>query len=111
MRTTFVPRAAILLVGLSLLIAGCQTRGNLAKTCEPPLERIPVPAGAATAVYFDLMGNPLGGMPGSMQARGEDMTGTSKLEMCATPLQGPGTCPVGWCPMVILGTTYCFRCS
>jgi hypothetical protein len=112
MKTTLVPRLAILLAGLSLLTAGCQTRGMLAESCPPPGQLVPVPAGAATAVYFDMSGNPLGTMPGSMRGVAEDMRGTSDNQMCATPLEtGPGTCPIGWCPMVILGTAYCFRCS
>lgn len=66
-----------------------------------------VPAGAVTAVYFDINMQPVG-------AAAEDLEGTVDKKMCPTPpVGGPGGCSPKppWCVVPINGKNYCLRCQ
>jgi hypothetical protein len=118
---------AVSLVGLFFMAAGCGERGAVVGTpateatlgqqggtptetrgtftAESCAMKVPVPAAARSAIYFNAAGQPLG-------TRAEDLTGTESKMMCETPEYnlGPGTCPLGYCPLMLPGVTYCLRC-
>lgn len=94
--------AALLITGL--LLGACENRGTFGTASCDSSARTDVPAAAASAVYFDNTGTPVG-------ANAEDLEGTAKNRMCPTPEpDGTSACPAGYCARTLVGKTYCLRC-
>jgi hypothetical protein len=99
----------VVVVGL-VGASGCERRGTFTadacKVDETPAGRMDVPVEAASAVYFNKSGNPIGVLA-------EDLVGTKDNKMCPTPpVGGPGGCSPKppWCVVNVNGTNYCLRC-
>lgn len=101
------------LLAACALIAACATQESAANrgkfgegSCKAD-GRVAVDAQAAYAQYLDKDGNPLSA--GII----EDLKGAKSGMMCPVGPKDPADpapCPVGFCPRLMSGKTYCLRC-